>query len=221
MVNDRASIEVEDQAVKFVATYLCDGGGPAQFEPLIATNLRNAVHEANAKIPSNRRFHRIYDRTLVNAPTVWTRSQHEDWIKNTPEGLFIQHSPRLLEDLSLALQAVHRPDLVPHIDRDGPSLDLADSGLSIFLATINAAGEPDRYGWVLCRAVIVPGVRYYRDGSGEPDAVDTVDLLTVGPSETRKIAKAAVLAYLEANIEIRFEIADEDALARDLNNDLV
>lgn len=140
---------------------------------------------------------------------------HDDDYTELVEQLFTEHGPRLVEDLKLALRAVHRPDLVPEIDPLGPSIVLPKTDLSILLAVhAGSDGKPIKpvtFDWVLYRTVVVPGVRYYPDGSGEPDISDDVEIAEVNLTATREIAKTAVLTYLEDNIDVQFEMADEDA----------
>ena len=48
--------------------------------------------------------------------------------------------------------------------------------------------------WVVSRTIIVPGIRYYRDGSGEPDSADVDELGTFS------LSRPALVPFVLAEI---------------------
>jgi hypothetical protein len=70
--------------------------------------------------------------------------------------------------------------------------------------SISCTAEPvnGRWFWQLSKTVTVPGVRYYPDGSGEPDSSDVVDVSV--HEHAHEAAKALILALVTERIDEAF-----------------
>lgn len=98
----------------------------------------------------------------------------------------------------------------PQLGIDG-DVTLTVAGYTVYLADSEIGAGPDAGKYIIGREVLVPGVRYRRDGSGEPDSVDFVD---VGPVvDERRLAEQLAALVAADIINNALEAEGEAALA--------
>lgn len=97
-----------------------------------------------------------------------------------------------------------------------PRIEIGTSGIGVSILegerkTIAGSIPEIQYG--AFRTEFIPGVRYYRDGSGEPDSVETED---IGEAERRpdRPLTNAVMAYVEMMINNELDREDAEADAK-------
>ena len=86
----------------------------------------------------------------------------------------------------------------------------------VWAGDISGPKNPEEIGFVIGHEVVIPGVQYYPDGSGQPDDYDLVEVITV--TSAKEAAYQVFLHAFDLLLESAIECVEEDQMYEDLKN---